>query len=63
MFTGLNVVGHADTLEEAERVFNDKREACAGLLMVIDCEAGEAADMGYNRKGRSYIRSYHIEKL
>jgi hypothetical protein len=50
VFTGLNVVGHADTLEEAEKVFNDKNEVCAGLLMVIDCEAGEAADMGYNRK-------------
>lgn len=44
-YTGLDVIGKADTKAEAADVFRAQYDNCSGLLVVIDTETGAAADM------------------
>jgi hypothetical protein len=48
-FTGLSVVGHADSKEELDRLIKEHYESCGGLLLVIDWKTGlpaEGTDFG-----------------
>lgn len=45
IFTGLNVVGKAQTKEEVNQIVNLHFDDCGGLMMVIDAETGEEADV------------------
>lgn len=39
-FTGLTVVGHADSKEELATLVREQYDACGGLLLVIDSATG-----------------------
>jgi hypothetical protein len=39
-FTGLNVVGHADSKAELEELVAKNYDACGGLMLVIDWKTG-----------------------
>ena len=47
-YTGLTVVGAADTDAEAALVTNEQFERCGGLLLWIDTQTGAAGEPGGN---------------
>ncbi len=40
-FTGLHVVGHAETLEGIKELFTEKYDQCGGLLVMIELATGQ----------------------
>jgi hypothetical protein len=40
-FTGLDIVGKCDTIEELKEILKEKYEECGGLIAVVDTETGE----------------------
>lgn len=45
VFTALNVVGKAQTKKEVKKIVDDHFDDCGGLMMVIDSETGEEANV------------------
>ena len=43
-YTGLSVVGSADTVEEAKEATNKQYEECGGLLLWIDTLTGKPGE-------------------
>ncbi len=44
-FTGLDVVGKGNSVEEIREIVKGKYDECGGLLLIIDAERGTIADI------------------
>lgn len=44
-FTGLDVIGQANTAEEVKRIVEEKYDECGGLLLSVDARTGEVANI------------------
>jgi hypothetical protein len=45
-YTGLDIVGTTDTLEDAGLIVREKYEQCGGLIVIINAEAGTVVTGG-----------------
>lgn len=44
-YTGLSVVAKCNTKKQAEKLYRKHYEDCGGLLLIVDLDTGDAADM------------------
>lgn len=49
-FTSLKVVATCQTKDEARQLWNQHYEDCSGLMLIIDAETGQPADMSEEPK-------------
>jgi hypothetical protein len=44
-FTSLNVVGSSSSVEEIKKIVNENFDSCGGLLIIVDTETGQQANI------------------
>jgi hypothetical protein len=44
-FTSLSVIGSSSSVEEIKKIVHDNFDTCGGLLIIVDTETGQQADI------------------